>query len=368
MKILYGITKSNFGGAQRYVFDLAIEAKKRGHQVAVLLGGRGLLSEKLEAEGVEVITLDALGRDISPLRDVQSFFHTLNVLHEWQPDVFHTNSSKMGLVGNLAARVTRVPHIIFTAHGWAFNESRPWYQKFVLKLIYWKIVLLSHKTICVSKKTLGDISGWPFISKKLKVVRNGIEPFEVKERTQARRELGVHEDGVLVVGTIAELHHIKGLDVLLRAWSKFHKESQTHLFIIGEGEERQHLENMASNLGISESVTFKGFVNNARSLLSAFDIFVLPSRSEAMPYAPLEAGVAGIPVISTSVGGVPEIIESGITGALIPKEDSEALLSSLILFHENPRMRDRLGKDLKKVVEEKFSRQVILDETFNIYQ
>ncbi|KKP31654.1 MAG: Glycosyl transferase group 1, partial [Candidatus Woesebacteria bacterium GW2011_GWE2_31_6] len=115
------------------------------------------------------------------------------------------------------------------------------------------------------------------------------------------------------------MHHYQG--------RLFKKNNKAVLEIIGEGEERQNLENMASNLGISDSVVLKGFVDNARSLLSGFDIFCMPSRSEAMPYALLEAGLAGLPVIATSVGGIPEIIESGINGILVPVEDAEALFS-----------------------------------------
>ncbi|OHA90762.1 MAG: hypothetical protein A2832_01410 [Candidatus Zambryskibacteria bacterium RIFCSPHIGHO2_01_FULL_44_22b] len=136
---------------------------------------------------------------------------------------------------------------------------------------------------------------------------------------------------------------------------------------MGDGEERENLENMARNLGIYDSVDFRGFVENARTYLSSFDIFVMPSRSEALPYALLEAGFAGLPVIATSVGGIPEIIESGISGALIPSDDSEALLSSLVLFYDNPRMRDRLGDFLKKSVKEKFSLEKVLKETFKRY-
>src|SRR3989338_11432110 len=122
---------------------------------------------------------------------------------------------------------------------------------------------------------------------------------------------------------------------------------------MGDGEEKSNLEKLTQALNISDSVVFKGFINNAKRELSAFNIFCMPSRSEAMPYALLEAGLAGLPVIATGVGGIPEVIESGLNGELIPSEDSETLLSSLILFYDNPRMRDRLGESLKKTITEK---------------
>lgn len=357
MKILYGITKSNFGGAQRYVFDLVTAMKKRGHDVAVLCGGQGPLVERLTKEKIKIIPLDRLERDISIVKEFLSFFRILKILKEERPDVFHINSSKIGGLGTFAGRLVGIKKIIFTAHGWTFNEPRPVWQKAIIKFFVWLTIFFSHKTICVSEKTKQDVEKWPFIKNKLVVIHNGILRFNLAER----------KDKIFTVGTIAELHRIKGLDILLTAWSKFTKNHKARLIIIGEGEERQNLENMAKNMGASDSVIFKGFVDNAPSLLSGFDIFCLPSRSEAMPYALLEAGLAGLSVIATPVGGIPEIIESGINGVLVPVEDSETLFSTLILLAEDQDLRKRLGTNLKLSVQENFSFERMIENTLNLY-
>ncbi|OGI91790.1 hypothetical protein A2933_02325 [Candidatus Nomurabacteria bacterium RIFCSPLOWO2_01_FULL_46_18] len=357
MKIFYGITKSNFGGAQRYVFELATETKKMGHDVVVLSGGQGALVENLTREKIKVITLNELERDISIAKEFSSFSRILKVLREERPDVFHINSSKMGGLGGLAGRLSGTRKIIFTTHGWAFNEPRPCYEKVIIKLFAWLTILFSHKTICVSEKTRRDVEGWPFIKNKLIVINNGIREFNLAPRT----------DNSFTVGTTSELHRVKGLDILLLAWNKFVKKHKAVLMIFNEGGERKNLQNMATNLGISDSVVFKGFVDNARSSLSGFDIFCMPSRSEAMPYALLEAGLAGLPVIATNVGGIPEIIESGISGILIPTEDSEALFSSLILLSEDAELRKRLGINLKHSIQENFSFEKMVKQTFQLY-
>jgi len=357
MKILYGITKSNMGGAQRYVFDLALEAKKHEYDVAVLCGGQGTLVERLKKEKVRVISLDKMQRDISVTKEFSSFFQILKILRKERPDVFHINSSKMGVMGALAGRIAGVKKIIFTAHGWAFNELRFKNVKFLGKLIYWFGIMLTHKTICVSEKTKRDIEGWPFIKNKLVVIHNGISSFELAQRI----------DKSFTVGTIAELHKIKGLDILLSAWKKFVKNRDAKLVIIGEGEEMQNLQNMANNLDIYKTVTFRGYVGDARSLLSNFDIFCMPSRSEAMPYALLEAGLAGLPVIASEVGGIPEIIESGINGVLVPPGNSEVIFSSLILLADDAELRKRLGTNLKFSIQENFSFEKMAKETFALY-
>ncbi|KKU97440.1 MAG: hypothetical protein A3F53_01955 [Candidatus Zambryskibacteria bacterium RIFCSPHIGHO2_12_FULL_48_10] len=367
MKIIYGITKSNFGGAQRYVFDLATEAKKAGHDVVVLCGGAGALVEKLKAEEIRVISLPHLHRDISIIDEIKSFYFIFRTLWHEKPDIFHTNSSKMGGIGNYAARMAGVKKIIFTTHGWTFNEPRPLWQKLVVKLFVWLMILLSHKTICVSEKTKKDISHFPFIQNKLRVIHNGIAPFQMLERNTARRALGIHEPETLVAGTLSELHPVKGLDVLLDAWEKFSKKDGATLVMIGEGEVRKNLEDYADELGIRDKVIFKGYLDNAKQYLSAFDIFLLPSRSEALPYTLLEAGLASRPVIASSVGGIPEVIQNGLNGALVPAEDSETLFSTLVLLSEDPGLRSRLGSALAETVKEKFSLEKMARKTLALY-
>lgn len=360
MKILYGITKSNFGGAQRYVFELAREARRLGHQVTVLCGQRGTLVERLEAEKIRVITLEKLERDISLIKEIRSLIEITKILNKEKPDVFHVNSSKMGGLGSLAGRLAKVKMIVFTAHSWTFNEPRSWWQKILIKFFVWLTILLSHKTICVSEKNKKDVADWILMGKKLTVIHNGIQTFGFRERRE-------REVDILTVGAVAELHKIKGIDILLEAWSKFIKRHQGKLLIWGDGEERGNLENMAKKLDIYSSVKFEGFVDNARSRLKDFDIFCMPSRSEGLPYALLEAGLAGLAVIATEVGGIPEIIDSGTTGILIPKDNSETLFSSLLLLAKDRKLRERLGTNLKQVVEKNFSLEIMVRKTLATY-
>lgn len=367
MKIIYGITKSNFGGAQRYVFDLACEAKRRGHDVAVLCGGEGELVRRLEAENIRVIPLPSLGRNISLIKDFKEFVTMVKILSRENPNVFHVNSSKMGGLGAVAARLAGVGRIIFTAHGWEFNAPRPRWQKILIKFFSWLIVFSSHETICVSEKTKKDMADLPFIEHKIKIIHNGVDEFELKERAEARKKLGVADDE-LVVGTLAELHRVKGLDILLQAWQVLLGSNTGKLLILGRGEEQENLQNTAQQLGISESVKFLGFVENARTLLSGFDIFVLPSRSEALPYAVLESGYASLPTVASLVGGIPEIITNNENGFLVEPENSSNLAEKLQLLIRDHELRERFGKNLKKTILEKFSKEQMFEKTFSSYQ
>src|SRR3990167_8468714 len=146
MKILYGITKSNFGGAQRYVFDLATVMKKQGHDIAVLCGGDGPLVQKLKAENIRVITIPGFGRDIDLLNDASRLLSIIKTVQHEKPDIFHINSAKMGGLGTLAGRLAGIKKIIFTAHAWAWNEPRPWWQKILIKFFTWVTILSAHQT------------------------------------------------------------------------------------------------------------------------------------------------------------------------------------------------------------------------------
>jgi len=366
MKILYGITKSNFGGAQRYVFDLAVEAKRRGHEVSVLCGGEGELVMRLKAENIKVIPLPSLDRNISLIKDAKEFFSLVKIISRESPDVFHVNSSKMGGLGAVAGHLVGVGKIIFTAHGWEFNAPRPKWQKSLIKFFSWLIVFFAHKTICVSEKTKKDISSLPFVDHKLEVVHNGVDEFELISREEARKKLGVQEND-LVVGTLAELHKVKGLDILLQAWQILSTHTPGKLLILGRGEEEKNLQNMAQQLAISESVKFLGFVENARTLLSGFDILVLPSRSEALPYAILESGYAGLPTVASAVGGIPEIISDGNNGLLVDPENSSDLADKLQMLIKDAELRAKLGKSLKETISKKFSKNQMFEKTFASY-
>lgn len=367
MKILYGITKSSWGGAQRYVFDMALAAKNEGHEVAVLCGGEGSLVEKLSEAGIRVIPIPYLGRDIAFLDEIKSFVDIFRVLRREKPDVFHINSSKMGGLGGVAARIADIRKIIFTTHGWAFNENRHWAQKMIIEELAWITILLSHKTICVSERVKFDVDSKPFIRGKLIVIHNGIEEFPLFSAVEARQELLPNlPAGHIVIGTLSELHHTKGIDMAIRAINKL--GDNIHFAVAGAGEKEEELKDLAHTLGIKERIHFLDYVDNARSYLKAFDIFTLTSRTEGLPYVLLEAGVAKLPVVATKVGGIPEVIKDEDTGLLVESERIPALTDALSKLTEDKTLRETLGNNLHEFVRESFSKDKMVRKTLTLYR
>ncbi|KND49943.1 MAG: Glycosyl transferase, group 1 family protein [Parcubacteria bacterium C7867-008] len=367
-KILYVITKANWGGAQRYVFDLAIYARSKGYDVSVAYGTPGALSERLEAESIRTHHILSMGRDIKLGSDIQAYKELLTLFKAEQPEVVHVNSSKAGIVGALAARSAKIPHIIFTAHGWAFNEARPLLQKIIFKGIYALIIYLCTRTICVSRAVFRDMSWLPAIQEKSTIIHNGADRIALQSRIEARSALTNADKGGRWIGITAELHPTKRIEDAIDALAiLLPSNPDLRLVVLGEGQNRAALEFKCKERGLTEHVTLAGFVPDAPSYLSAFDIFVLCSRTEGLAYALLEAGAAVLPVVATRVGGIPEIIEDGKTGLLIPALQPKELAAALKKLLDDPEYATQLGHTLSERVAADFSKERMCSKTLAVY-
>jgi glycosyltransferase involved in cell wall biosynthesis len=372
-KILYLITKSNWGGAQKYVYDLATSLSEGTYDIAVALGGKDQLKVELERRDIRTIPVKTITRDFSIVGEIITFFRLISLLRREQPDVLHVNSSKAGGLGALAGRLTNVPRIVFTAHGWAFNEGRPWWQKKIIAILAWLTMMLSHTTLAVSRAVREDVSNFPFVQSKIKVVPLGIAPVKFRTRKDARAFLcalspqlchATKEEHCTWVGTIAELHPVKGLTYAIDAISSFARSGKNFVYIImGEGEEHANLEQDIIRHDLENTVFLLGHVENAAQYLKALDIFLFPSLSEASGYAVVEAGYASLPVVASNVGGVPEIIENGISGTLVPRTDTVALERGLKNYADNPEIANAHGDKLNHHTTQAFSLPVMTAAT-----
>lgn len=372
-KVLLVITKSNFGGAQKYVFDLATDLPREQFDVAVVLGGAGILAGMLSARGVRVISLPSLNRDVNPFKDLASFFALWKLFRVERPDVVHLNSSKVGGIGALAGRLAFVPKIIFTAHAWAFNEDRTFLSRTIIKTLSWLTIIFSHKTIAVSEAIQKQASRWPFVANKIITIKNGVTEPKFYTREDARARLCAIArtslpSGAFLLGTIAELHKNKGLNYAIEAFAKLANENPSlHYFIIGGGEEQEHLGALVESLGLQKRVFLLGFLADAPRFLPAFDVFVLPSLTEALGLVILEAGLAGLPVVASREGGIPEIIDEGRTGILVPAKNPEAIANAISKLQADQALAKRLGETLREHVLKNFSFNQVLVDTVALY-
>lgn len=339
-KILYVITKSNWGGAQTYVYNMATNMVD--FEVVVALGGDGELKRKLEEKGIKTIQINKLGRNINFFGDLYVFFKLISIFRRERPDIIHLNSSKIGGVGSLAGRLTGIKNIIFTAHGWAFKEDRFFISKLIIKFFSWLTVLFSHKIIVLSKY---ERSITPGNKDKVKIIYNGVKDIDFLDRETAREKFPNIPTDKKWIGVIAELHKNKGLKYLAKALPENYS-----LIIIGEGEEKIK----------GSNIYLVGNIPEAYKYLKAFDIFVLPSVKEGLPYTIIEAGLAELPVLSTTVGGIPEIITQD-SGILVQPKNTEELRKNI------PLLKIEHGINLRKRILENFTFEEMLEKTKRLY-
>lgn len=303
-KVLFVITKSNWGGAQRYVYDLATALPKSEFEVQVAFGQPGLLARKLEAARLQTHAIQSLQRDVSIATDMKSFFELLKLFRTERPDVVHLNSSKAGGIGALAARLAGVPRIIFTAHGWPFWERRNALSRSLIYLFSWITALLSHKIIVVSNYDLKVAQRMPFIGGKAVRIYNGIDTHLSLGSGEVIRS--AFPEGVRITGTVSELTKNKNQISLIE---QARRDPTMYVAIVGEGEDRSHLTKKIEAYGLKTRVKLFGFMP-AHEVLKGFDVFALPSIKEGLPYVLLEAKAAGLPIVANRVGGIGEILDA----------------------------------------------------------
>lgn len=370
-KIILAITKSNFGGAQRYVFDLAKELKTN-FDISVISGGSGLLDEKLKQENVRHLKLK-IKNNLNPLTAIFEIIRMGKILKLENPDIVHLNSSKMGFVGSIAGRLySPKSKIIFTNHGLLFNEpNRNFILKWLLKIPYKIIFKNTDKIIAVSKAVRTDcLKISPKIDGKIILIYNGIKPINFLDKNQSRLKLSSQINlKDFVIGTIAELHPVKGLEYLIQSIPEIKKQKPNiKLIIIGSGTLEKKLKSLTEKLDLEKTVIFSGFVENASTLLLAFDIFVISSISEALAYTAIESSSAGLPIIATRVGGIPEIIKDQETGILIEPKNSKQISEKILWLLNNQEQAQKIGEKAKENILEKFSFKKSLEKIKDLYK
>jgi glycosyltransferase involved in cell wall biosynthesis len=372
VKILYLITKSNWGGAQRHVFDLAVAAKKNGQEVVVALGGEGVLRDRLREAGIPTRSVQEMWRDISLVKDFTSLIKIFKIIRAERPDILHVHSPKAAGLGSFVARLLGIKKIIYTVHGFAFNEDRPYYQKVAIVFFSWLTLLFSTHIVLLYEKEKRQTDLFPGVAHKLRIISQGINPPTFYAAASARQLLQKNTtiplDKKTIVGTIGELHPSKGYIYAINAIEKLKSHLPNVLFyIIGEGEQRKYLESLIKEKKLEEYVVLAGTIPHAAEYLRAFSIFLMSSIKEAFPYVILEAGTAGLPVIATTVGALPEVITDMESGILIQSKKSDEVFHSLLFLLEHKNAQREYARNLQEKVKREYSLERMITATMRLY-
>ena len=360
-RVLFVITQSEPGGAQRFVLNLLTHLDKDQYEAMVAIGntGNGNLFRALHAEGIPTHRLLHLVRDISIKEDLKAVSELRKLIKEYRPTTVFLNSSKAGFIGALAARCpTKLKNtkIVYRIGGWSFNDPGTRWQKWSWKVLEW-VSAKWKDVIIVNNQHDFDRAIKLRIKprKKLVLVYNGIETYklDLMSRDEARTKLEIPADKY-VVGTIANLYPAKGLEYFIRTAYHFQNKDDLVFFVIGDGKERPELEALIKDLGLERKVFLVGQLTDAFKYLSAFDIFILSSVKEGFPWALIEAMAAKLPIVATRVGAVPEIIEDGKNGLIVEPGDPEAMAGKIKEIMDSSHLQKELGIQAHQTVLFKF--------------
>jgi glycosyltransferase involved in cell wall biosynthesis len=361
IKIIHIVTRMDKGGSAENTLLTARGLDREIYDVALVRGlsvesnmtddEAGAVEESVreaEREGARVVTVSSLVRRVSPFYDLKAFFALIKILRHEHPDIVHTHTSKAGILGRWAAFFARVPIIIHTPHGHVF-----WGYFGRCKVLF--CIILERLTACITDKIIAltdqeKKDHFHFriaLEDKFSVVHSGINLdkfFNTSVDPAAmKRSLEIPE-GNLVVGTAGRLTHVKGHRYLIEAAGRIvDVRLDTTFVFLGDGEVLNELKNMAFRLGIEENVKFLGWRQDVADVMSAFDVFVLPSLNEGMGRVLVEAMAMGKPIVASDVGGISDLVIHGKNGYLVPVGDVETLAVRIKELLDDPGKREEMG-------------------------
>jgi glycosyltransferase involved in cell wall biosynthesis len=378
VKILRIIARLNVGGPTRHVVWLTEALRDGGFESRLIAGtvpaGEEDMAYFAAEHGVEPTYIKEMSRELSP-RDIVSLFKVLRIIREERPDIIHTHTAKAGTVGRVAAflykwitpgtvigRPRRVK-LVHTFHGHVFHSYYGKAKTGVFIMIERSLArFATDKIIVITPQQLHEIHNKVGVGRvgQFEVIPLGIDLARLKRdenaRTEFRRELNIGDD-TLVVGFVGRLTEIKNIPMLLRAVRSYvdlSDEPATKFVIVGDGHLRGDLERMCTELAISEYVIFVGHRDDLGRVYSGLDVVALTSLNEGTPLSLIEAMAARVPVISTSVGGVSDLLGENAEkmdgfalcerGISVRSNDGVAFTNGLLYLAKNEKLRFDLAE------------------------
>jgi glycosyltransferase involved in cell wall biosynthesis len=376
IRVVRVIARLNVGGPALHATLLAERLDRTRYDSLLVVGSEGPEEGNylaLHGRAVEpLVTLPTLGREVRGARDLLTLGQLVQLFRRVRPHVVHTHTAKAGALGRIAARLTHVPVVVHTYHGHVFHGYfRPTTTRVFLRiervLARWtdRLVTVSE---AVRQELLGLRVGRP---DQFQVIPLGLdlEPFLAGEleRGKLRAELGVGPE-VPLVGIVARLVPIKAHEVFLEAAAILARTLPAARFVVvGDGERRQELERVVDELALRERVRFLGWRRDLARVYADLDVVALTSRNEGLPVSLIEAMAAARPVVAMRVGGVPDLVEDGITGHLVSPGDATALAHALQGLLSDAERRRGMGLAGRKRVEPAFGSARLLADVDRLY-
>lgn len=369
-KLLHIAGSSLFGGDSVLILEMGRAAQRAGFEVDVL-ATHSVFQDFIQAEGLGLVDLDVIRREIRPLWDLRGLRQLTRFLRESSYSVVHTHTSKPGVVGRLAATRAGVPVIVHTVHGFGFHEESGMLARKAYSVIERAAANWCDRIVTVSEFHRNVALGLGIADpEKILAIPNGVHPARAQSRHtrgEIRSQLGVDDEFVILsTGRLAEQ---KGLEYLIRALPLLSGSGRSmQVLLAGDGPLRSELEALASSLGVEDRVQFLGFRDDIGDLLSAADLVALPSLWEGMSISLLEAMAAGKAVVTTTIGSNREVTGDGYAAMLVPPKDPSSLAHAIDALMADDVRRRELGTRAGRTQSERYGMDRMLDAYLDEYE
>ena len=381
IKILRVIARLNMGGPALHVSYLTAGLRERGYDTTLVAGtlarGEDSMSFVADARDVEVVRIDELGREISPLRDLVATLRLARLIRRERPDILHTHTAKAGTVGRVAALLAgrrAPPIVVHTFHGHVLRGYFGPLRSRLFRLLERWLAARTTALIAVSPQVRDDLVALGVAPpERFVVIRLGIEldervAAEQDGRAESRRYLGIASDR-FAVGWIGRMTAVKRTDDVLVAFRRLRDDGvDAVLCMVGDGPDRPELERRAHELGVIRDTLFLGYQEDVAPFYAAFDALVLPSSNEGTPVSAIEALAAGRPVVATRVGGVPDVVQEGQDGFLVDPGATDDLADRLARLARDPALRERMGGAGRERVLPRYAVARLIDDVDRLYR
>ncbi len=361
LKTLHINTQTTWRGGERQTLFLVEGLQQRGHEAILAARPGSPLAERGRAAGIEIFPIRPFHE-----ADPVAVWKLARLLRKRRPDVLHMHAPHAHMLGTLAS--TFAPAVCRVV---SRRVEFSIYRRLALGLNLIKYKYGVDRYIAVSEAVRSVLVRDGIAADRISVVRSGIDLNAFAEQDggetrQIRRELDVPDD-VPIIASIGSLEPLKGYDVLLLAATRVLRQRRVVFVLIGSGRAEASLRETTLRLGIEGRVKFAGFQRDVLSFLRASDLYVQPSLKEGLGTSILDALCAGIPVIATDVGGIPEVVENRRHGILVPPSSAEALAKAILALLEDPELAAQLSAAGRARILERFSVDRMVDRTIEVY-
>lgn len=374
IRVLQIISSSNIGGGEKIVYSLLKYLDKDKFEFYVACPPDGPMFSHFKKYAKEVKACNFRHWFFNP----HTIFSLKRYMEQRQIDIVHTHLYAADFIGIIAAVFAGIRRRVVSVGGYNFSRTGRFdlrsIKNFFCSLIYRSIYIFSDVIIAVSQAVKQDLIKRPGIKpkeEKIKVIHAAVDLLDVDKRSQdtGSRVMDIDTGGKdIFIGVVANFDKVKGHHILLRAIPKVVKELENVEFIfIGSGEERYCLEQTAKRLNIKNNIIFTGVCQNPAAIVRLCDLVVLPSLVEGLSLALLEAMVLAKPVVASNIGGIPEVVENGVTGLLVPPGDSAKLAEAILYLLKDKALASKMGQRGRARVQKFFDLKDMMDATEKIY-